>query len=145
MEEPTAFCFPKTRKKFNIDLEGKRLVIFELDEAKDDPLLISVLLSISADIDQRLIWKDKTKRGYIFYDEFAKQLKFPNVLTSVEYKFQAIRKQNAGIGIVIQTPTQLPENSTAASIIDNTQVFYVLRKTKRLWSTISKSVIWKGL
>ena len=122
-----SFLFPKENDNSqNIDLKGKRLVIFEFDEAKDDPLLISILLSLSNSVDRELIWSDKSTRGYIFYDEFAKQLKFPNVLSSVEYRFQAIRKQTAAIGIVLQSPAQLPENSTASSIIDNTQIFYIL-------------------
>src|SRR5690606_39052093 len=60
------------------------------------------------------------------FDEFAKQLKFEGILTKVEYFFQAVRKQNSAIGIVLQSITQLPENTTARSIIENTQMLYVL-------------------
>jgi hypothetical protein len=79
---------------------------------------------------QRTIWQNRTERGIILFDEFAKQLKFENVLESVEYYYQAIRKQNGAIGIILQSINQLPENSTSASILENTQVIYSLRNEK---------------
>ena len=57
-------------------------------------------------------------------------MKFPNVLESVEFYYQAIRKQNGAIGIILQSINQLPANSTAASILENTQVIYSLRNEK---------------
>ena len=124
-----AYLFKET-DRFNLDYDKLQLVVFEYGEAKDDPLLVSILLNLSNEIDYHLVWSNRATRGYIFYDEFAKQLKFPNVLSSVEYKFQAIRKQTAGIGIVLQSPNQLPKGSTASSIIDNTQIFLLLSNQK---------------
>ena len=60
----------------------------------------------------------------------AKQLKFENVLESVEFYYQAIRKQNGAIGIILQSINQLPNNSTSASILENTQVIYSLNNEK---------------
>jgi len=57
-------------------------------------------------------------------------LKFGNVLESVEFYYQAIRKQNGAIGIILQSINQLPQNSNSASILENTQVIYSLRKEK---------------
>jgi hypothetical protein len=79
---------------------------------------------------QRTIWCNPSERGIILFDEFAKQLKFPNVLESVEFYYQAIRKQNGAIGIILQSINQLPENGTSASILENTQVIYSLRNEK---------------
>ena len=121
-----AFLFPEDAPEMNIDLTGKRLVINEFDKAKDDPLLVSILLNLSNSIDRKLIWEDKSKRGYILYEECAKMMKFPNVLNTLEWKAQAIRKQEGGLGIVLQAPSQIPENSTAQSIIKNIHSFFIL-------------------
>ena len=57
-------------------------------------------------------------------------MKFDNALESVEFYYQAIRKQNGAIGIILQSINQLPSNSTFASILENTQVIYSLRNEK---------------
>jgi conjugal transfer ATP-binding protein TraC len=111
-------------------LEDKPLIVFELDEVKDNKEILSVMLKLIKSAIQRTIWRNRSERGIILFDEFAKQLKFPNVLESVEFYYQAIRKQNGAIGIVLQSINQLPENATSASILENTQVIYSLRNEK---------------
>lgn len=111
-------------------IEDKRLIVFELDEVKDNKEILSVMLKLIKSAIQRTIWQNKAERGIILFDEFAKQLKFANVLESVEFYYQAIRKQNGAIGIILQSINQLPANATAASILENTQVVYSLRNEK---------------
>ncbi|MCA0957709.1 TraG family conjugative transposon ATPase [Muricauda ruestringensis] len=111
-------------------LEDKRLIIFELDEVRDNREVLSVMLKLIKSAIQRTIWQNRSERGIILFDEFAKQLKFPNVLESVEFYYQAIRKQNGAIGIVLQSINQLPENHTSATILENIQVIYSLRNEK---------------
>lgn len=111
-------------------LEDKRMIVFELDEVKDNKEVLSVMLKLIKSAIQRIIWRNRSERGIILFDEFAKQLKFDNVLESVEFYYQAIRKQNGAIGIILQSINQLPENSTSASILENTQVIYSLRNEK---------------
>tara|TARA_R110002167_G_scaffold190051_2_gene392309 strand:- start:10298 stop:12712 length:2415 start_codon:yes stop_codon:yes gene_type:complete len=111
-------------------IEDKRLIVFELDEVKDNKEILSVMLKLIKTAIQRTIWKNRAERGIILFDEFAKQLKFENVLESVEFYYQAIRKQNGAIGIILQSINQLPNNSTSASILENTQVIYSLNNEK---------------
>ena len=111
-------------------IEDKRLIVFELDEVKDNKEILSVMLKLIKTAIQRTIWRNKDEKGIILFDEFAKQLKFPNVLESVEFYYQAIRKQEGAIGIILQSINQLPDNSTSASIIENTQVIYSLNNEK---------------
>jgi len=111
-------------------LEDKRLIVFELDEVRENREVLSVMLKLIKSAIQRTIWQNRTEKGIILFDEFAKQLKFENVLESVEYYYQAIRKQNGAIGIILQSINQLPEISTSASILENTQVIYSLRNEK---------------
>lgn len=111
-------------------IEDKRLIIFELDEVKDNKEVLSVMLKLIKSAIQRTIWRNRAEKGIILFDEFAKQLKFENVLESVEFYYQAIRKQNGAIGIILQSINQLPGNSVSASILENTQVIYSLRNEK---------------
>ncbi|MDF4220888.1 MULTISPECIES: TraG family conjugative transposon ATPase [Maribacter] len=111
-------------------IEDKRLIVFELDEVKDNKEILSVMLKLIKSAIQRTIWKNRAEKGIILFDEFAKQLKFDNVLESVEFYYQAIRKQNGAIGIILQSINQLPNNATSASILENTQVIYSLNNEK---------------
>jgi len=111
-------------------IEDKRLIVFELDEVKDNKEILPVMLKLIKSAIQRTIWKNRAEKGIILFDEFAKQLKFENVLESVEFYYQAIRKQNGAIGIILQSINQLPNNSTSASILENTQVIYSLNNEK---------------
>jgi len=111
-------------------IEDRRLIVFELDEVKDNKEILSVMLKLIKSAIQRTIWKNRAEKGIILFDEFAKQLKFENVLESVEFYYQAIRKQNGAIGIILQSINQLPNNSTSASILENTQVIYSLNNEK---------------
>ncbi|GHA32961.1 conjugal transfer protein TraG [Salinimicrobium marinum] len=111
-------------------IEEKRLIVFELDEIRDNKEILSVMLKLIKSAIQRTIWQNRAEKGVILFDEFAKQLKFDNVLESVEFYYQAIRKQNGAIGIILQSINQLPQNATSASILENTQVIYSLHNEK---------------
>ena len=124
-----SFLF-EIQKDQSYRLEDKRLIVFELDEVKDNKEILSVMLKLIKTAIQRTIWKNRNEKGIILFDEFAKQLKFPNVLESVEFYYQAIRKQEGAIGVILQSINQLPNNSTAASILENTQVIYSLNNEK---------------
>ena len=114
----------------NFSIKDKRLIVFELDEIRDNKEILSVMLKLIKSAIQKTIWQNRSEKGIILFDEFAKQLKFENVLESVEFYYQAIRKQNGAIGIILQSINQLPQNSTSASILENTQVIYSLHNEK---------------
>ncbi|TYQ00216.1 conjugation system TraG family ATPase [Tenacibaculum adriaticum] len=124
-----SFLF-SVREDQTYKIEDKRMIVFEMDEVKDNKEILSVMLKLIKSAIQRTIWRNRSERGIILFDEFAKQLKFANVLESVEFYYQAIRKQNGAIGIILQSINQLPNNSTSASILENTQVIYSLRNEK---------------
>ncbi len=124
-----SFLF-KEDENASFRIEDKRLIVFELDEVKDNKEILSVMLKLIKTAIQRTIWRNKNEKGIILFDEFAKQLKFDNVLESVEFYYQAIRKQEGAIGIILQSINQLPDNSTSASILENTQVIYSLNNEK---------------
>lgn len=124
-----SFLFEQ-REDQSFRLEEKRLIVFELDEIRDNKEILSVMLKLIKSAIQRTIWQNSNEKGIVLFDEFAKQLKFKDVLESVEFYYQAIRKQNGAIGVILQSINQLPENATAASILENTQVIYSLHNEK---------------
>lgn len=111
-------------------IKDKKIIVFELDEVKDNVLLLEIMLQLISTTINETVWKDKTTRGHIFFDEVAKQFKFKGVLEKIEYFFQAVRKQNGSIGIVLQSISQLPDagetGQIAKTIIENTNIIYVL-------------------
>lgn len=106
---------------------GKKLIIFELNEIVDNKLLLSIMLQVISEAIHRTIWKDRENRGIVFFDEFAKQLEFPEILRSVKFYSQAIRKQNGSLGLVLQTLNQLPDCPESKTVIDNNETFIVLQ------------------
>ena len=84
-----------------------------------------MLQLISTTID-KMVWQDKSTRGVILFDEVAEQLKWDGMLRRIQWFYQAIRKQNGSIGIVLQSISQLPNNELSNAIIENTQILYVL-------------------
>lgn len=106
---------------------GKKLIIFELDNIKNNKLLLSIMLQVIGEAINRTIWNNKENKGIVFFDEFAKQLEFPEILRSVKFYSQAIRKQNGALGLVLQTLNQLPECPESKTILDNNETFYILQ------------------
>lgn len=124
------FQTPKDdRKLFRIQPDTD-FAYFEFDKAGEDPLLQSILQQYSFQATREVIWEDKSQRGIMLNDEYAKLLKFPAVAASTEYAAQTIRKYNGAFWWVIQSVMQLPKTDTIGSILDNTSVFHILPTDK---------------
>lgn len=124
------FQTPKDDRKLLRITPDIDFAYFEFDRAGEDSLLQAILQQYSYQATRKVIWEDKSVKGVQIYDEYAKQLKYPQVQASSEYIAQAIRKQNGACGFVIQTVAQLPKNDTIGAILDNTSVFYILPTDK---------------
>lgn len=121
-----SFLYDENKESFGADLYDKRIIVFELDSIRENKLLLSIMLQLISTTIDKMVWKDKSTRGVILFDEVAEQLKWDGMLRRIQWFYQAIRKQNGSIGIILQSISQLPKNELADAIIDNTQVLYVL-------------------
>ena len=121
-----AFLYQKSDKDLGEEIKDKKIIIFELDQARENQLLLTVMLQLVSSIIDKVIWRDKNTRGIILFDEVAEQLQWEGVIRRIQYYYQAIRKQNGAIGIILQSESQLPENPLSKAIVENTQVLYVL-------------------
>lgn len=128
-------------------LSGKRLIVFELSEIKNNQFLSSLVMSILFDVINTKILSDRSKRGYLVFDEYAEAAKMTDkaantsIHSTVAYCYQTIRKQNGAVMTIIQTPSQLPHgNEPGASdtdnIIANTQLLLVLPTTEVVYDDV---------
>lgn len=121
-----SFLYDDTKESIGTKILDKRIIIFELDAIRGNQLLLSIMLQLISTTIDKVIWKDKSTRGVVLFDEVAEQLKWDGMLRRIQWFYQAIRKQNGSVGIVLQSVNQLPNNELSNAIIENTQVLYVL-------------------
>lgn len=130
----------------NPEIEGsikdKDLIVFELTEVKGDPFMVSLIYTILQDTVNEKIVKDRSVTGGLIYDEYGETVMIKDEFTgeaihpTVAYGFQKFRKSNAFIGIILQTPSQLPKDQYTKGIISNTQLLYVLPSTNVVYNSI---------
>ena len=121
-----ANIYDETKKSLGADLYDKKIIVFELDGIREHRLLLSIMLQLISTTIDKMVWQDKSTRGVILFDEVAEQLKWDGMLRRIQWFYQAIRKQNGSIGIVLQSISQLPNNELSNAIVENTQILYVL-------------------
>lgn len=121
-----AFLYKQSDKDLGEELKDKKIIVFELDQARSNQLLLTVMLQLVFTTINKTIWQDKSTKGVILFDEVAEQLQWDGILRRIQYFYQAIRKQNGAIGIILQSESQLPENPLSKAIVENTQILYVL-------------------
>ena len=121
-----SFLYDDTKESFGTDLYDKKIIVFELDAIRGNKLLLTIMLQLISTTIDKMVWQDKSTRGIILFDEVAEQLKWDGMLRRIQWFYQAIRKQNGSIGIILQSINQLPNNELSNAIIENTQILYVL-------------------
>ncbi|MDV4099076.1 hypothetical protein CMT22_17780 [Elizabethkingia anophelis] len=121
-----AYLYEGEGKDLGADLYDKDIIVFELDQIRGNKMLLTLMLHQIYHTINKVIWRDKETRGMVIFEEFAEQLKWDGMMARIEWFAQAIRKQNSSLGLVLQAITQLPDNDSSKSIIENTQLLYVL-------------------
>jgi len=125
-------------------IREKQFVVFELTEIKRDPFLVTLILLILQETIDSNILSDRGKKGALIFDEFAETQAIKDmysgeeVLQTVAILYQKIRKENGAVYIIIQDPSQLPDNNYTAGIIANTQVLMVLPSNKTTYLGIQQ-------
>ena len=115
-----------------MNIADHQLVVFELDQIKNDPFLVTLILLVVQDTIDTNILSDRSKKGMLIFDEFAETQAIRDlytdaaVLESVAILYQKIRKENGAVQIIIQDISQLPDNQYTQSIRANSQVIEVL-------------------
>lgn len=92
-------------------LKGKRLLIFELENIRSKPQLLSIVVHLIGIAIRTLVWEQTGKRGFIIYEEFAELMKNAVIFAAVLYQMQAIRKKGGSACVVLQNLDQLALNA----------------------------------
>ncbi|MFO7655662.1 MAG: TraG family conjugative transposon ATPase [Bacteroidales bacterium] len=106
----------------------KRFVGFELENIKDNMDVLPLVFMMIRDYTENIIWGNKTADKRIWFEEAAKLIKYPIMLRIMDYYFQTIRKHNGSVGIVLQTIEQIPNNEIGNAILENTDIYYILKQ-----------------
>lgn len=86
-------------------------MIFELENIRQNPQLLSIVVHLIGISIRTLVWEQPGKRGFIIYEEFAELMKDPVIFSAVLYQMQAIRKKGGSACIVLQNLDQLALNA----------------------------------
>lgn len=121
-----SYLYEGEGKELSIDLYDKDIIVFELDQIRGNNFLLSLMLHQIYHTINKVVWRDTETRGKVIFEEFAEQLKWEGMMPKIEWFAQAIRKQNSSLGLVLQAISQLPDNEASKSIIENTQMLFVL-------------------
>ncbi len=92
-------------------LQGKKLLIFELENIRQHPQLLSIVVHMIGIAIRTLVWEQPGRRGFIIYEEFAELMKIDIIFSAVLYQMQAIRKKGGSACIVLQNLDQLALNA----------------------------------
>lgn len=117
---------------FSNDIINSDLVVFELSEIKKDPFLLSIVLSSLEDTINTNILSDRSRLGGVIFEEFGETAELKDmfgggdVLSSVAWLYQKIRKENGFIWTILQNIKQLPDNQYTENIISNVQLLMTL-------------------
>ena len=123
---PYAYLYDGEGEELSADLYDKDIIVFELDQIRGNNFLLSLMLHQIYHTINKVVWKDTETRGKVIFEEFAEQLKWEGMMPKIEWFAQAIRKQNSSLGLVLQAISQMPDNDASKSIIENTQMLFVL-------------------
>lgn len=129
-------------KDTKIDFSGKKFIVFELTQIKQDRFLSNFVMSMIFTIIQKKLLSDRSKRGVLIFDEYAETAQMVDTATgtgvhsSVAFCYQKIRKENGAVYTIVQTPEQLPDDENTKNIISNTDMLFVLPTKEVIYQSI---------
>ncbi|MDR1926955.1 MAG: hypothetical protein LBQ13_04765 [Endomicrobium sp.] len=130
-------------------LKEKQLIVFELTEIKKDPFLVSLVMLILHEAIDTNILADRSKRGMLLLDEFAETATIKDKYTGEEIMqttailYQKIRKENGAIYVIVQDPSQLPQNNYLSGMIANSQILIVLPSKELTYEGVKRTFLLK--
>ncbi len=111
----------------NSQFVGKKIILFELSQIKNNPLLLSVITQIISITIDNIAYRDRSTKVIIHFEEFAEQLKTESIFNSVLYYTQTIRKYDSAVWIVLQDMNQLPDTQRGRSLIANIETAIIIQ------------------
>lgn len=129
-------------KDTGTDFSGKKFIVFELTQIKQDRFLSNLVMGMIFTVIQKKLLSDRRKRGVLIFDEYGETAQMVDTATgtgihsSVAFCYQKIRKENGAVYTIIQNPDQLPENEHTKNIIGNTDMLFVLPTKEVIYQSV---------
>ena len=129
-------------KDTGTDFSGKKFIVFELTQIKQDRFLSNLVMGMIFTVIQKKLLSDRRKRGVLIFDEYGETAQMVDTATgtgihsSVAFCYQKIRKENGAVYTIIQNPDQLPENEHTKNIIANTDMLFVLPTKEVIYQSV---------
>ncbi|MDP4186548.1 MAG: TraG family conjugative transposon ATPase [Bacteroidota bacterium] len=112
----------------------KGIVFYELSEALNNPTILPIMFLMIRDTIDNKIWKNSENKKVLVYEEAAKLLKYQSMITAMDYIAQTVRKYEGGMGLILQTIDNIPDDTIGKAILNNTHTFFIFEQDKGLES-----------
>lgn len=89
-------------------LKGKRLLIFELENIKAKPQLLSIVVHLIGIAIRTLVWEQPGKRGFIIYEEFAELMQMDMIFRPCYIRCRRFARRTARHVSFCRTSTSWP-------------------------------------
>lgn len=118
----------------NNDIDGslfdEKLIVFEIDKVKDDPVLFPILTLIIMDVFTQKM-RIKKGRKCLVIEEAWKAIATPVMADYIKYLYKTARKHWAMVGVVTQEIQDITSSPIVKeAIINNSDVFMLLDQSK---------------
>lgn len=106
----------------------KRIVIYQLDEIRQDVSLLPVVLMSIRDVIDNKVHNEEETAVRVFFEEAAEHMKQESMLRTIDFYNQTIRKYDGQVLLVLQTIDNIPDTILGKAIINNCHIKYILSK-----------------
>lgn len=131
----------------NNDMEkslfDERMIVFEIDKVKDDPVLFPIIVLIIMDVFTQKMRLKSNCRKCLIIEEAWKAIATPVMANYIKYLYKTARKHWAMVGVVTQEIQDIISSELVKdAIINNSGVFMLLdqRKFKDKFDDIRKTL-----
>ena len=112
-------------------LFDERLIIFEIDKVKDDPVLFPIIVLIIMDVFTQKMRLKKDVRKCMVIEEAWKAIATPTMAEYIKYLYKTVRKFWGIVGVVTQELGDIISSPIVKeAIINNSDVFMLLDQAK---------------
>ena len=112
-------------------LFDERLIIFEIDKIKDDPVLFPIVTLIIMDVFTQKMRIKKDCRKCLVIEEAWKAIATPVMAEYIKYLYKTARKHNAMVGVVTQELQDIISSPIVKeAIINNSDIVMLLDQAK---------------
>jgi hypothetical protein len=113
----------------SVDLYGDRMLYFDTEGLPPESPMVGPAMAIVADVAWRRASREDIAGSVFVWDEAWVFLKIPAAAALIEEMYRRLRRYRGMVLVVTQQPDDLVDSGIGAAILNNSQVWYLLRGT----------------